>query len=762
MQENGMEFSRKKKVIFAVIISSVIAGFLFLTAFLNLASYNTSYHDTIADNSYTLLDSIVGKIEYALKYGKQLENYYGIDEIFDEMQKYCRIENYFIADTGSRILYGNEEPAEIAEKTEELKNSPSDYILWQNEGKQYILTKVVKDDQTAAYAGASYQLSGVNTGTERSIYLAVIVSSVLGILLFVLIFTRGNFQRILDKLLIIILSVVIVMNILFGAAAFRIFGNAYRDITDEVVDTFLVRIQYDVEKLISQGINYDEIYNIEEYFDSMVKNNVHIKEIFLSDTPESGELAKELVPDSSGRAMYLCARRSDSYTADKMKNLIINIAVAVIISVMMAVEILIFAVAVLTESRKRTRKPVPRDMEKSVQSVGIVRGLSFFFAAFRYMSVAFMAIVLAEIYRPVYVFGREIPYELLMSIPLSAQIFISMITSWLSGILITKFCWKPVALTGIAGMAAGTLCSAFAREPVSFILAQMVVGVGLGFAKTAFDVYAVAAASEKDMSLYTSSSNSSIIVGFSCSASIGALIASVFGYQGAYLVMTVLGIIVFAIIYIYGQNISGSTEEEDEISADVPKGFDFGFLRYILCVIIPYFFIMMFVDYFFPVYSSSKGLTTDVIGYVMLAYGISTSYIGASLCRKIPSGKMAAKVISLLMTLLACSIMLFSVKDMTIFAVLIVLLIGISDGIMPSMQFDYLYSLPLSHRLGFSKTLGIEGFFSSAIGGIAPIIFGFVMMNGNSGLFVISILVIICAVVFVVFDRTGRSGIHEK
>ena len=40
-----------------------------------------------------------------------------------------------------------------------------------------------------------------------------------------------------------------------------------------------------------------------------------------------------------------------------------------------------------------------------------------------------------------------------------------------------------------------------------------------------------------------------------CAASVGALLAGVFGYSGAYLVMTITGVIVFILINIYGMDV---------------------------------------------------------------------------------------------------------------------------------------------------------------------------------------------------------------
>ena len=87
----------------------------------------------------------------------------------------------------------------------------------------------------------------------------------------------------------------------------------------------------------------------------------------------------------------------------------------------------------------------------------------------------------------------------------------------------------------------------------------------------------------------------------------------------------------------------------------------------------------------------------------------------------------------------------------------IVLLIGIADGVMPSAQFEYLYHLPLSKKLGFSKTLGIEGFFSSLIGAAAPVVFSVLMMYGNGGLVVVALVVCICAILFAAINKSKKT-----
>ena len=348
-----------------------------------------------------------------------------------------------------------------------------------------------------------------------------------------------------------------------------------------------------------------------------------------------------------------------------------------------------------------------------------------------------------------------------MSLPLSAQVFISMITSYISGSVIGKFGWKKSTLGGMIVMIVGTFVSSLAREPIPFILAQMIMGTGLGFAKMGIDIYAVVVSSERDMPAYTAGANAGIIVGFSASAALGALIASIFGYSGAYVVMTGLGIIVFCLIFFFGMN-AAPRKDEPEAAPDGGEAgaqrFDLRFPAYILFIIIPYFFTMMFVDYFFPVYANGEGVTTDVIGYVMLLYGIATAYIGTWLCPRLTKKIPATALMPMVLLILAASFFIFAIHNFVAVAVLIVILIGIADGIMPSIQFVYVYGLPFSKKIGFSKALGIEGFFSSMIGAAAPVIFGVVMMYGNGGLAVVAVLIAAACILFALMNGIGRKG----
>jgi predicted MFS family arabinose efflux permease len=361
------------------------------------------------------------------------------------------------------------------------------------------------------------------------------------------------------------------------------------------------------------------------------------------------------------------------------------------------------------------------------------------------MPIAFVPIVMAHIYKPV--FG--LPYEIMISIPITAQIFMSIFSSWVCGAVVARKGWRPVAFFGIAFMIVGAVVAAFSAEPLLFIFSQLIFGFGLGCAKTAFDIFSVISASSENIEAYTSNSNAGIITGLSCSAALGAAIAGVAGYFGAFITMALFGLALLLLIRIFAVNIVQRPHPEEKTvtdNASVPR-FDKKFAYYILLLIIPYSFVSMYLDYFFPVYADANGMSTGNIGHVFLLYGIATAYVGTFICNRFSKSVKTALFMASLLLIAGCVMGVFSVYANLALAVAFVLLMGITDGIMPSLQYRYVFSLDISKRYGISRVIGMEGTFAGIIRGVSPFIFSLVMIYGETGLLISSVAVMAAAVI---------------
>ncbi len=779
----------KKKMLFALVVSITVAGLLALTSILNIVSFNNNYTQSTAANNAIVTSGVVNKLEYSLKYGKSLQNYYGIEDLFDQVKNLCNyVDDAYIVGINSEMLYENPyngsefiKPDELDDQLEKLGTAES-FLTWTDSDTQHILIPI--SDSTGniiAGFGISYNNEVVSQSTEQyisSIIFYTVIAAIVAIILFILLFFVIKHDFGFKKLLLIVIPIIVASNLFLGVTSFNTYRAGYTALTKQTADMFSVKIEGDIKSVVDQGINYSELNEMDEYFNDVIKNTNQISSIVLksigeksiSPTKSSSSLYSDDIhhtysfePDRAGIAMELHIEVSEAYLKEKLNAIIVEILVAIVTSLMIAAEVIIFIVALLTGLKgllKKKKMLVTKNIDEDIQPLGTIRGLFFFFAMFQYMAMAFIPIVMASIYKPI--FG--LPYEIAMSIPITAQILTSIFSAWICGRIVDKKGWRPVAITGILIMVSGTVVAAVAKEPMLFIVAQIIMGLGLGCAKTSFDIFSVLTPSSQKLEEYTSSINAGLIVGMSCSAAIGAVIADVFGFSGAFLVMGCFGLLVVALILLFAVNVrpgrvSKTTEDGAAEEKSTKFRFDSKFLTYILFLVVPYFFISMYLDYFFPVYADSKGMSTASIGHIFLLYGISTSYIGAFLCNFLSKKIKTIVLMSSLLALLGVGMGWFALSDSIVYAIALVLMIAIIDGIMPSLQYRYVYTLEISKKIGISRIIGIEGAFSSAIRGVAPVVFGFVMMYGNRGLLVTGVIVVAVAISFLFINKFSSKGV---
>ncbi|MFV0412066.1 MAG: MFS transporter [Oscillospiraceae bacterium] len=765
-----MKTALKRNLSFLAIISITVSALIGLSSVLNIISFRNTYLEATAASNAIVADGTVNKIEYTLRYGRNLDNYYGIDDLFEELQSlYGYLGSVYITGTNGDILYkevfsGAEfsPPQELNEHLQSILAAGGTQAWLEEDTQQLLLPIRDKAGQTIAGLGFGYPTSAVGNDIREYTHSAVLytlAAIAVGIVLLVGLFflVRHRFQ--FSRLLTIVIFVVIIANVFFGINISNVFTSGYMAMTRQMSGIYHQKIQNDVEGVINSGIAYAELEGMDLYFEDMVAATQEIEHISMGLQVGASQSAYvniyEFPPDDTGAKSYLQIEVSRTYVESKIKGILVEIAVSIVTALMIAAEVIIFILAIFTGGGKVSRlraQTIHKEKNVSYQPYGVVRGLAFFFSMFRYMAMAFVSLVIIEIYRPIYIGNHQIPYALVISLPLTAQMFSSMLGAYLSGKLCGRAGWKPAACLGILLMALGSLLCGLVHSPVPFIGCQLIFGLGLGISKTAVDLYSVVVASDGQMETYTSNANAATVVGLSCASAIGAIIASALGYSGAYLVMACVGVFVAALMLFFGQNIV--VEEAKETKKEKPpsslqkraRPFDLQFALYIVFLVVPYYFSIMFVDYLFPVFANEKGMPTVTIGYIFLAYGIATSYVGTFLCRVLSKKIRTLALMFIILVALGAGLGAFALYGNLVLAIGFVLFIALCDGIMPSLQFKFLYTLPITGRIGFSRTLGIEGFFSGAISAGAPVVFSLMMVNEK--FMAAAAVILVCALVF--------------
>lgn len=760
----------KKKSLFIAIMSLAIIGILVLTSTLDIISFKKNFTLSTADNNAVVASGIVHKIEYALRYGKSLANYYGVDDLFSQLQELIPYINciYITGMNGVPIYTNGETPEPNSAAIAEMLSGTGGFYCWTIGNAQQVLIPVKdKTGSTIAGFGFSYDNLILNEimrpYTGRMVQYTVI-AALIGICIFVILFFTIKHDLKYKKLLWIIIPSVVISNVFMGATSYNVYRSGYIALVEQTSDMLWTKINSDIQSVIGQGVRFDELYEIEVYFDNIISATKQIDDIWLAgagqgDNGTGAVRYYTFEPDSSGNVMRLGIKLSEGYIREKLNSIIVEICVSGIITLMIAAEIILFSLTILTGLTGKIRlkrEVIVKARDTSVQPVGIIRGLTFFFAMFQYMAITFIPIVMIHIYKPV--FG--LPLGIMATIPITVQIFMSILFSWISGGISEKWGWRTTAILGMLVMAVGALIASISTEPVLFIISQAVLGSGIGLAKTAFDIFGVLAPASRQLEEYSASTNAGLIVGMSCSATIGAVIADVLGFNGAFLSMGCFGLFVIGLVAVFSDNIMQAEKNQPQNpAAQREKGFNFDlkYAAYIAFLILPYSFISMYVDYFFPVYADSNGMTTTGIGNVFLMYGILTSYVGSFLCKYLSKRIRTVFFATLTLALLGINLSLFAVLESLAYATAFMLLIAIADGIMPSLQYRFVYSLDITKQIGLSRVIGMESAFGNAIRGIAPVIFGTAMLFGGTGLLIAGVLVFILSILFLAVNRKERT-----
>ena len=314
----------KKKILFALIVSITLAGLLALTSILNVVSFNNNYTESTAANNAIVTSGVVNKLEYSLRYGKSLENYCGIEDLFEQVKQLCSyVDEAYIVDTESKILYENSyngaefnKPDEL-EDNAEILNDAQGFLTWTENDTQHILIPV--SDSTGkivAGFGITYNNKIVSQNTRQyisSIVSFTIIAAIAAILLFIILFFVIRHEFVFKKLLLIVIPIIIASNLFLGIASFYTYRAGYTALTKQTAETISVKIQSDIDSVIEQGINYSELNELDDYFRDIIKNTNQISIIQMKPAGEgAGPSAKGSSSLYSDDIHYTFAFKPDS------------------------------------------------------------------------------------------------------------------------------------------------------------------------------------------------------------------------------------------------------------------------------------------------------------------------------------------------------------------------------------------------------------------------------------------------------------------
>lgn len=776
----------------SILLMLLVLGF---TGGINIAAFEKNYTSSMVANYAALGGKTVQKIEYAVRYGKPINNFFGMRELLQKSkQDFKSIDDIIIVLKDKTVAYELLDTAKesgLSGKLCEVAafNTSSDgpaYSYGQENGKYHVFLPV--RDASGQWI-ASFDMvfdrqnikQPVNTYIRR-LFLYLSVIAVFGLILlfaanriFALIKADGsiNGRSLLIRLLIIMGG----MQLIYGFVNYSIFSHAYRDIAEENAKSTAVIIQKDIESVIQKGVNYDELYKLDDYLKKTAASSEDIEEIklFASDgrrvyassndkgpasvsKGQEGGYQVRLTDDLKGAAADIHVKISDANINAKMKNIIFDMLTVLVMAFFFMLELTLLVSALI---KRRLGSVMAKDtpVEDGDIDMALLRGLSFVVFTCIFIPTAIIPVMMKDLYQPM----LGLPQDIVLGLPITMAFFSSAVGMLASGSLIDKRGWKVTFLAGCSLIALGALVSALSTVSSLFILSRTVAGFGDGFVIMALRGFAASSKAMKSEGF--AGLNIGLNSGINCGVFIGAMLAERIAFSTIFAVSIVIAIIsiLFAAVLMKNSRPDASAAAEKKVRIPLYAFFtDKRVLGLLALVIIPTAICGTFLNYYLPLYFKTNGISAANISRAYLLNGICIIGLTSYLCERI-NNRFGHKISSIIASLvIICAIGIFAVHGALVTALLVAAALGIAESFGIVAYDSYLLSLDAALKIGEGKALSYLNNAKRIGQMMGPIAFGSVAALGGLGVGAIGLIFLAATILFMVITRNDKVGSNNQ
>lgn len=448
------------------------------------------------------------------------------------------------------------------------------------------------------------------------------------------------------------------------------------------------------------------------------------------------------------------------YTFQESNNALLKEMVFNIVSIIAIIILLFTEISFVWFNREARKKAIEASEDparkKRELAVYVIRPMIFIIFAADCMATAFLPMLASQLAVPV----GNISQEMMSAIPVSTEVFVTAVFSFLGGFLIEKYGFRPVLLIGNLLFTAGLVMAGFSDTVFFFIGAKAVIGVGMGLLLVGINSLA-AAFPEKESAEGFSFYNSGSQAGATVSTTLGSLLVAVLGgYVHVYFAAAAVSAVsLFMIITLLKKNtIYPQKEEVKDMTGGRISMFQFLFkkelLIFFLCAMVPYILYGYFLNYFLPLYADAQGMSEITIGQLFLINGICVIYLGPSVTAFL-TGKLKGKwSVILAGSIYIATLFLFFIFTGKTMVVVTAFLFGLADCFGFSVLSIYFSGLEAVKAFGSSKAMGVYSTFDNVSQTLGPFVFSAVYVMGiRTGIFVLAVIYLILLGLYGLFGK---------
>lgn len=810
-----MSKAKVRNILLGLVIVQLIIVLAF-TGLLNMSSFRITYTNSLINSYAAVGQESVRNIEYAVKYGKPLDNFYGMEKILNEIQENTAgINDVRIIMPDGRIAYDIQ--GQLQEKpfdsllSQEISNAllteRKSYTHIISQDKYHILLPI--HDRYGEIVGAldmTFPEQLIDDKIAKPLqetlnYLFIIALFTVFLLAIViykleLVDEKGEINK--KRFYTVIIGILLLAQITYAFINFDMFKKLYIETAQENTQMIAEIIQKNINSVIDKGVSYEHLYGLDEWLRSITEAIPEIDNIYINSAKDGKILysanLEENMPLDRQDLLYQISLYDDAYSEtdyyfqafiniaimeDYVKDKIFNIALDAltifIISVLLMIEVTIFLMILLKRQIAKHKNILEVDLakvshtKKNVSNVDteIVRPLAFIAFMAATMGMSFIPLMMKSLYEPI----LGLSEELILGLPISVEILTMTLAILLAGNIINKKGWRTTLLLGMGLLAIGSVCSALAWDGVSFILARAIVGIGYG--STFISMRSLAASNPEDSSALPEF-NAGMFSGFNVGIIVGAMLADRVGFSQVFFIAAIVALvaIIFTLLFtskvirlfIINPSVAVDRLVEEESSNDY--GFKEFFTQpkiigFFLLMIIPIGICAMFIEYFFPVYGQSVGLSASNIGRGFLLHGLCIIFLGSFLSTQIKKHLNSIQALAVYGILTGVAVASFAIFGTIWAAFLAILILGTADSFGIVAENEYLLATPEAKQLGQDKALSYYATIRSGGQMLGPMSFGALAVLGLNGVALIGVTTIVFALGFYLW-LVSSSKNHDK
>ncbi|MDD4801900.1 MAG: MFS transporter [Syntrophomonas sp.] len=770
----------------------LVLGF---TGALNISSFKNSYTDSLV-SSYAVAGSDgVRNIEYAIKYGKPIENFNDMEKILTDIKSTSPgINTVLVVSPEGQVLYNQDGKVENSQLSSELLNkvhieglTHGEFNYTAFEGKFHIFLPLF--DRNNKWVGSLDMVFDERVIDERvampkaqSLQYLDIIVAIAALLIFIchikIDFLDADGQLRKKQFLTVVLTILTLAQIAYAGMNYFMYRDVYSAMARENTMVSANIIQKDIDSVVSRGVAYNELYGIEQWMQTIIKSVPEIDSITISDdqgksiysTNEGTRLEQTQdpaylysLPLNTGTSQSKLTATasiniglSREYIKAKSLAIALDALTVLVIAFFFMVEITLFLLVYIKQEVRRMSQRFAsenRRKEPGFIDAEMIRPLAFFYFIASSMAVSYIPLIMKDLYQPMW----GLPKEVVLGLPISAELLCAGFSIIITGYIIERKGWKYPFYSGLTIMALGLLLSGLAWNGPMFIMARALTGVGYGFSWMAMRWLSTAGTSSEEKTRGLSAYNAGIYAGFNCGIAIGAMMADRIGFSRVFFIALIALLLVVAFAFSF---IGKIKSDKEDIKPEVAGGRISSFLLnpsiifFFLLITVPLAVCSMFMDYFFPLFGASAGLSTSDIGRGFLIYGLCIVYLGPWLGGVVERrlSPWSASILAGFMTIGAMG--LFAWQGGVVMALLVILILGLADSFGFVAQNNYFLSLPATQKLGESKALSYYSTVRRLGQVLGPFIFGTLAILGDMrSVGIIALAGLGLLIMFVIFSR---------